>query len=299
MTLIYVIGYDNIDIFEPNNFKVGKSTEKSLKSRLSQIQTGSPKPCKVHATFPVKDAYLEKVCHAHLHNYRNVEIKHQHGEWFFGKFYKIKKIIQEVLKDYQVKEENKIDKNYVKLEKEYNEKKIKAKKDVEEYLHKCDTLKKTVDELLFQHNEITEQEKNLKELVNQLRIYDKNKYCYGDAYLKKTNKNTTIVEWISLILKMCNRHEVDIVNYRLKNFDNEVKNLDTYNRIDISCLSKYYDNEVFKYYPKTKKVTWDTPPSKWGYGQSDQIVGNATKVFTDYNHDTQSFNYTLQIDEEF
>lgn len=164
MTLIYVIGYDNIDIFEPNNFKVGKSTEKSLKSRLSQIQTGSPKPCKVHATFPVKDAYLEKLCHAHLHNHRNVEIKHQHGEWFFGKLHKIKNVIQEVIKDQEVKEENKNNENYLKLEKEFKEKKIKAEKDAKDYLHNFDLLKETANKILTQHDNLILQKKNYMNL---------------------------------------------------------------------------------------------------------------------------------------
>lgn len=297
--LIYIIGYDDIDLFESNYYKIGKSTQKSLKSRLSQIQTGSPQTYKIYDTFLVNDSSLEKLCHAHLHNNVEFNIKHQNGEWFFGKLHKIKNVVQEVLKDNQVKEENKVDENYIKLEKEFYEKKIKAKEDAKDYLHNCDLLKETANKILTQHDNLILQEKELYELIKQLQIYDKNKYFLGNASINTTNKNTIMVEWISLILKMCDRREVDIVNHRLKDTNNQLKGLDMYKRIDIACLSDYYRNEVFKYYPQTKKITWDRPPQKWGYGQEDEIVGNATKVYTDYNHETQSFNYTLHIDEEF
>tara|TARA_B100001939_G_C16892253_1_gene595968 strand:+ start:150 stop:1049 length:900 start_codon:yes stop_codon:yes gene_type:complete len=299
MDLIYIIGYDNIDIFQPNNYKIGKSTEKSLKNRLSQIQTGSPKPCKVHATYLVKDPQLEKVCHAHLNDHRIFNIKRQHGEWFFGKLNKIKNVIQEVIKDQEVKEENKDNENYLKLEKEFKEKKIKAEKDAKDYLHNFDLLKETANKILKQHDNLILQKKELYELIKELHIYDKNKYCYNDASINTTNKNTIMVEWISLILRMCDEREVDLVNHQLKNISNELKSLDRYKRIDIACLSKYQRNEVFKYYPETKKITWDRPAQRWGYGQEDEIVGNATKVYTDYNHETHSFNYTLHIDEKF
>ena len=113
--LVYIIGYADVDLKKPSDYKVGKSTEQNLSSRLSSIQTGSPMPFKVYATFPIDDPYLEKVCHNALHYHSIREVKHRQGEWFNGKLKDIKEVIIETLKSHNKEINNNKNPHYLKL----------------------------------------------------------------------------------------------------------------------------------------------------------------------------------------
>lgn len=299
--LIYIIGYADIDLKKESDYKVGKSSERNLSSRLSGIQVGSPRAFKVYGTFPVDDPQLEKTCHYALAHHGMGEIKTRQGEWFNGKLKIIKEVIIETLRTNKREINNNSNPHYLKLLDDFANAKKKCDAAEQSFslnfirLHRL--LNDTIDHYVF----LKAGEKGLKKVGEELKIYDEKKFRHTrrDSNIKEDVRG--FMDWLKLICKMSDKTNIDIANYRLKNPSQELQQHDSYKRIDICCLDDY-GGDVYKYYPKDDDVTWDTPPSKWGtYTSHDQIVGCAIKKFNSEIDQKMRDEpeFTLEIDENF
>ena len=299
--LIYIIGYADIDLKKESDYKVGKSSERNLSSRLSGIQVGSPRAFKIYATFPVDDPQLEKTCHYALSHHTRREIKPRQGEWFNGKLKIIKEVITETLTTNKREIDNNSNPHYLKLLDDFANATKKCNAAEESFSHNFIRLHKLLHDTIDHYVFLKEEQKKLEKVGEELKIYDEEKFCHTrhDSNIKEDVAG--FMDWLKLLYKMSDKRNIDIDNYRLKNPHQELQPHARYKRIDICCLDDY-GGDVYKYYPKHDDVTWDTPPSNWDpYTRKNEIVGCATKNFNS-NTNQRLYNeeeFTLEIDGNF
>jgi len=300
--LVYIIGYANADLKQPSDYKVGKSTKQNLLSRLSGIQTGSPLPFKVYATFPIDDPYLEKVCHNALHR-NNIcvadqKIIHRQGEWFNGKIKTIKEVITETLKSSNKEINNNKNPHYLKLLDDLAQARKKCDAAEQSFSRNFIQLHRLLTDTINHYDFLKKEKKNLGGVGEELKVYNEEKFRFTrhDTLIKEDVKG--FMDWLKLIYKMSDKHNISIKNHRLKNPRRELKEHRSYDRIDICCLNEY-GGEVYKYHPKDDDVIWDTPPSKWNpYERDNEIVGCAVKSFkSKINQKMGDPEFEIEIDE--
>jgi len=105
--VLYVIGTKE-HLFTPNtvgDFKVGKSTIRSLEQRFRSIQTGNPNPLTIYVKIPFNNKRMENICHKELKKNKHRGIVKKRGEWFHGDLKVILDIIHRAVSMYDIRKE--------------------------------------------------------------------------------------------------------------------------------------------------------------------------------------------------
>tara|TARA_Y100000310_G_scaffold172682_1_gene172801 strand:- start:2051 stop:3013 length:963 start_codon:yes stop_codon:yes gene_type:complete len=299
--LIYIVGYADIDLKKPNDYKVGKSNENNMQNRLSGLQTASPHKLEMYATFSISDPSIEKQCHYELEQSSYRDIKRSAGEWFNGKLKTINEIVIKTISRQEKQINNNNNPNYLKLlndlQKEHSKCDLAEQSLKHNFLMLCKALRNTTETYVV----LKDQEKNLKKKVEELEIYDASKYEAVPRGKMITSEERGFLDWMTLLHKMNDPYNIEIVNDRLRHPNRELTPFHRFARIDICCLDEN-GGEIYRYYPREERITWDTPPSNWdAYIPDNEIVGGAIKKFN--SKIDQKFSdkpeYELEIDESF
>ena len=143
----------------------------------------------------------------------------------------------------------------------------------------CKALRNTVETYTL----LKDQEKNLKKTTEELEIYNVSEHEAVHHIKRITSEERAFLDWMTLLYKMHDPYNIEIVNHRLRRTDRELTPFNHLTRIDICCLDEN-GGEIYRYYPREERVTWDTPPSNWDpYTPDNEIVGGAIKKFNSKN----------------
>ena len=104
--VIYIIGTKEL-LYNPKlvgDFKIGRSTLRSIDERLRSIQTGNPNTLTVYMKVPYFNRRMEIICHRELEKNKHRGIVKRKGEWFRGE---IDLIIQIIMRSIMMYDTNK------------------------------------------------------------------------------------------------------------------------------------------------------------------------------------------------
>ena len=100
--VLYVIGTKEL-LYNPKligDFKIGRSTLRSIDERLRSIQTGNPNTLTVYMKVPYFNRRMESICHRELEKNKHRGIVKRKGEWFRGELDMIIQIIMRAVMMY-------------------------------------------------------------------------------------------------------------------------------------------------------------------------------------------------------
>lgn len=104
--VLYVIGTKEL-LYNPKligDFKIGRSTLRSIDERLRSIQTGNPNTLTVYMKVPYFNRRMEIICHRELEKNKHRGIVKRKGEWFRGE---LDTIIQIIMRSVMMYDTNK------------------------------------------------------------------------------------------------------------------------------------------------------------------------------------------------
>jgi len=100
--VLYVIGTKEL-LYNPKligDFKIGRSTLRSMDQRFRSIQTGNPNTLTVYMKVPYFNRRMEIICHRELEKNKHRGIVKRKGEWFRGELDMIIQIIMRAVMMY-------------------------------------------------------------------------------------------------------------------------------------------------------------------------------------------------------
>ena len=102
--VLYVIGTKEL-LYNPKligDFKIGRSTLRSMDQRFRSIQTGNPNTLTVYMKVPYFNRRMEIICHRELEKNKHRGIVKRKGEWFRGELDMIIQIIMRAVMMYDI-----------------------------------------------------------------------------------------------------------------------------------------------------------------------------------------------------